>query len=99
PSSGGQMPLSPSEITQWAAVLAAARRDRVGCGPTSSSIDLPIDDAYAIQRAGTALRLQRGEKVIGWKLGYTSLAMRAQMQIRQPKLGPLTARSALALNT
>ena len=84
------MPLSPSEITQWAAVLAAARRDRVGCEPISSSIDLTIDDAYAIQRAGTALRLQRGEKVIGWKLGYTSLAMRAQMEIDQPNFGPLT---------
>ena len=84
------MPLTPSEVTQWAAMLAAARRDRVGCDPISSSIDLTIDDDYAIQRAGTALRLQRGEKVIGWKLGYTSLAMRAQMQIDQPNFGPLT---------
>ena len=58
------MPLTPSEITQWAAMLAAARRDRAGCDPISSSIDLTIDDAYAIQRAGTALRLERGEKVI-----------------------------------
>ncbi|MFM2071080.1 MAG: hypothetical protein RLZZ623_1343 [Actinomycetota bacterium] len=84
------MSLSPSEIVEWAAALAAARRDRVGCEPISSSVDLSIDDAYAIQRAGVALRVARGEKVVGWKLGYTSLAMRTQMGIDEPNLGPLT---------
>ncbi|HEX3088181.1 MAG TPA: fumarylacetoacetate hydrolase family protein [Ilumatobacteraceae bacterium] len=83
-------PLTRSGITEWAATLARARRDRVGCEPITSSVDLTIDDAYAIQRAGTAIRLERGEKVIGWKLGYTSLAMRAQMGIDQPNFGPLT---------
>ncbi len=84
------MSLTPAEIAEWAAVLAAARRDRVGCDPISSSVDLTIDDAYAIQRAGVALRLARGEKLVGWKLGYTSLAMRTQMGIDQPNFGPLT---------
>ena len=84
------MSLSAAEIADWAATLATARRDRTGCAPISSSIELSLDDAYAIQRAGTALRLQRGEKVVGWKLGYTSLAMRAQMGIDQPNFGPLT---------
>ncbi len=55
---GGQMSLTPAEITEWAAVLAAARLNRVGCDPISSSIDLTIDDAYEIQRAGAALRLE-----------------------------------------
>ena len=88
--------LTPIEITEWAAVLATARRDRVGCDPISSSIDLSIDDAYAIQRALTALRLERGERVVGWKLGYTSLAMRSQMGIDQPNFGPLTNAMLLA---
>lgn len=63
------MSLTPAEIAEWAAVLAAARRDRVGCDPISSAIDLTIDDACAIQRAGTALRLERGEKVVGFTDG------------------------------
>jgi len=84
------MSLTSHEIAEWAAVLANARRDGVGCDPITSSIDLTVDDAYAIQRAGTALRLGRGEKLIGWKLGYTSLAMRAQMGIDEPNFGPLT---------
>lgn len=84
------MSLSPAEIAHWADVLAAARFDRAGCDPITSSIDLTLDDAYAIQRHGTTLRLARGERVVGWKLGYTSLAMRSQMGIDQPNFGPLT---------
>ena len=90
------MSLTVDEISGWAATLSAARRDRVGREPISSSVALDIDDAYAIQRAGTALRIARGERVVGWKLGYTSLAMRAQMGIDQPNFGPLTDAMLLA---
>ena len=72
------------------------RHDRVGCEPISSTVDLGIDDAYAIRRAGTTLRLERGEAIVGWKLGYTSLAMRAQMHIEHPNFGPLTDAMLLA---
>jgi 2-keto-4-pentenoate hydratase len=82
--------LTPAEIAGWAERLDAARRDRVGCEPISSAVALDIDDAYAIQMAGTELRVERGERVVGWKLGYTSLAMRAQMGIDHPNFGPLT---------
>jgi 2-keto-4-pentenoate hydratase len=58
--------------------------------PLTDSQDLTLDDAYAVQRALTTLRLNSGERVIGWKLGYTSLAMREQMNVRQPNFGPLT---------
>ena len=77
-------------MQQWAETLAAARRDRSGCAPITSTVELDLADAYAIQRAGTALRLARGERIVGWKLGYTSLAMRTQMGIDQPNFGPLT---------
>ena len=92
------MPLNRDEIEGWAAKLSAARRNRAGCDPISSSVAIDITDAYAIQRAGTDLRIARGEKVVGWKLGYTSLAMRAQMGIDQPNFGPLTHTMLLASN-
>lgn len=47
-------------------------------------------DAYAIQDELTRLRLARGERRRGWKLGYTSAAMREQMGISKPNFGPLT---------
>jgi len=56
----------------------------------SQSHALSLPQAYAIQAAVTAARLARGERVVGWKLGYTSLAMREQMGIAQPNFGPLT---------
>jgi 2-keto-4-pentenoate hydratase len=90
------MSMTPEEIAGWATKLHTARRGRVGCEPISSSVVLDIDDAYAIQRAGTELRMARGERVVGWKLGYTSLAMRAQMGIDQPNFGPLTDAMLLA---
>lgn len=58
--------------------------------PLTAELALSLDDAYRIQEAGTALRLARGERVVGWKLGYTSLAMREQMGIASPNFGPLT---------
>jgi len=84
------MSLTRDEIAAWASRLDAARRDRVGCDPISATVELDIDDAYAIQMAGTALRVERGEMIVGWKLGYTSLAMRSQMGIEHPNFGPLT---------
>jgi 2-keto-4-pentenoate hydratase len=84
------MSLTRAEVTTWAAKLDAARRNRVGCDPISATMVLDIDDAYAIQMAGTELRMGRGEMIVGWKLGYTSLAMRSQMGIDHPNFGPLT---------
>jgi 2-keto-4-pentenoate hydratase len=50
---------------------------------------LDLDTAYVVQRLLTARRSARGSRRIGWKLGYTSAAMRAQMGVDQPNLGPL----------
>ena len=58
--------------------------------PLSDEAPLALAEAYAIQEQVTALRLARGERVVGWKLGYTSLAMRAQMGVDAPNFGPLT---------
>ena len=57
--------------------------------PISDRVDLTMDDAYAIQRHVTDGRLRAGGTAIGWKLGYTSPAMREQMGIDQPNFGPL----------
>lgn len=51
--------------------------------------DLDLDTAYVVQRLLTGHRTARGSRRIGWKLGYASAAMRAQMGIDRPNLGPL----------
>jgi 2-keto-4-pentenoate hydratase len=58
--------------------------------PLSWRGSLSLDNAYAIQRQLTAIRLAEGERVVGWKLGYTSAAMREQMGVAAPNFAPLT---------
>jgi 2-keto-4-pentenoate hydratase len=53
---------------------------RLFAGPT----DLTIDQAYDLQAEIARLREARGEKVIGYKLGCTSPAVRNQLGIREP---------------
>ncbi len=73
-----------------AARLVDARLAGRTLSPLSDDGALSLAEAYAIQGQVTALRLARGEQVIGWKLGYTSLAMREQMGVESPNYGPLT---------
>lgn len=73
-----------------AARIVDAHDRRVTLDPISDRVGLCLADAYAIQSRVTRARLDRGERVIGWKLGYTSLAMREQMGVDDPNFGPLT---------
>ncbi len=58
-------------------------------------LDAPLDHgfdaqvAYDVQQMITDWRLSRGMTIAGWKLGYTSAAMREQMGIAEPNYGPL----------
>jgi 2-keto-4-pentenoate hydratase len=56
----------------------------------SESAGLSLADAYLVQDEITASRLAAGERRAGWKLGYTSAVMRAQMGVAAPNFGPLT---------
>jgi 2-keto-4-pentenoate hydratase len=69
---------------------SARRAGRTLDVPLSRSPGLSLADAYRVQDQMTALRLADGERLAGWKLGYTSAVMRAQMGIEAPNFGPLT---------
>jgi 2-keto-4-pentenoate hydratase len=69
---------------------SARRAGRTLDAPLFRSPGLSLADAYRIQDQMTALRLADGERLAGWKLGYTSAVMRAQMGIEAPNFGPLT---------
>jgi 2-keto-4-pentenoate hydratase len=68
-------------------------------GRCLSSDDYPIEPerAYRVQAHVVDHRLRRGEHIVGWKLGYTSAAMREQMGIDEPNLGPLSDRMILRI--
>jgi hypothetical protein len=74
----------------WAARQAGRTLD------AEATIGTPdLATAHAIQRALLGLRLAAAERVVGWKLGYTSEVMRRQMGIDRPNIGPLTDRMLL----
>ncbi len=50
---------------------------------------LTAEGAYAVQTELTALRQTDGWTRVGYKLGYTSEAMRRQMGVSTPNFGPL----------
>ncbi len=51
--------------------------------------DLTVDNAYRIQMAGIKMKLDRGNKVIGKKIGLTSLAMQKLLGVSEPDYGHL----------
>jgi 2-oxo-hept-3-ene-1,7-dioate hydratase len=53
--------------------------------------DITIEDAYAVQRAWTALQLARGRIIKGHKIGLTSKAMQSAVGIAEPDYGVLFA--------
>ena len=57
---------------------------------TQAHGDFDLETAYSVQRAGLALRDGRGERVVGFKMGLTSAAKRAQMSLGAPIYGYLT---------
>lgn len=63
-----------------------------GCLLDASAVVVADEDAYAIQSRLTDRRLAAGERIVGWKLGYTSAAMRRAMSIDRANHGPLTDR-------
>jgi 2-oxo-3-hexenedioate decarboxylase len=65
-----------------------ARREIAPLVQTHGDFDLPT--AYRIQERGIALRLSRGEKIVGYKMGLTSAAKRVQMNLGLPIYGVLT---------
>lgn len=52
--------------------------------------DLTVEDAYTIQEASVDRRLERGERLIGMKMGLTSRAKMEQVGVHEPIFGRLT---------
>lgn len=60
---------------------------RPGASFAHLNLELNIDQAYDLQFAIASMRKQRGEKIIGYKIGCTSAAIQRQMGITHPVFG------------
>ncbi len=88
--------ISDVDVANLAEIIVRAHRRGRLIGPFTDVERLDLDAAYAVQDAVLAARLAAGERPAGWKIGYTSAAMRAQMGVDRPNFGPLTDAMLLA---
>ncbi len=85
------MNLSQHHLTAEARLLDEAERNHSQVRQTTSVYpDMTIEEAYRVQAAWLELRLKRGERLIGHKIGLTSHAMQQAMNITTPDSGFLT---------
>lgn len=77
-------------VNQFAKELREAEETKLGIAPiTSVRSDLTINDAYAIQLENIYRKLEQGHKVVGKKIGLTSLAMQNLLGVNEPDYGHL----------
>ena len=83
--------LTDDEIRAEAGLLDTAERERRQVRQTTGvHPHMTIDEAYRVQAAWLDIRLGRGERVVGHKIGLTSRAMQQAMNIDTPDSGFLT---------
>lgn len=77
-------------VQDIAARLDTAWRSRTPMAPITETV--PVSDipaAYAIQTRWTDMRIARGEKIVGRKIGLTSKAIQQQLNVSEPDYGTL----------
>ena len=79
-----------SDIGRLATVVDDAARKARAIPQLTAGSALTLDDAYEIQRASIGLRVDRGEKRVGMKMGFTSRAKMVQMGVHDMIWGRLT---------
>ncbi|WP_077184546.1 2-keto-4-pentenoate hydratase [Burkholderia cenocepacia] len=77
-------------IQEAAAALRDAAKTRKYIAPLRETYEqLSIADAYAIQRINTDQHLADGRRLVGCKIGLTSVAVQKQLGVDQPDFGML----------
>jgi len=83
------MPMAVSDAVQR---LVKNRASREAAPPLSETApDLTLEQGYAIQRALEKTLVERGDRVVGWKAGFTNAALQETYGVAEPVLGFLLA--------
>src|ERR1700730_5299475 len=84
--------ISVAARDELAADLAQAERSRQPVAPlTAGHPEIDVVDAHEIQRINTRQRVAEGARVVGHKVGLSSLAMQQMMGVDEPDYGHLLA--------
>ncbi len=84
------MPQDSSKIEQAAAALRTARISKKAIAPISSQYGIgTLEEAYAVAGVNTRLNTAEGQRIVGKKVGLTSVAVQKQLGVDQPDFGML----------
>lgn len=79
-----------SELTKFAEIVDEAARTATAIPQFTETASLDVADAYAIQSLSLERRRNRGERLVGVKMGLTSRAKMAQVGVSEVIWGRLT---------
>jgi 2-keto-4-pentenoate hydratase len=83
------MHMSP-DIETWAQeILSALDTVRQIPRPSAQDPDFDLDDGYAVAARVVALRVARGERPVGWKVGFTNRTIWDEYDVHAPIWGPI----------
>ncbi|WP_026690945.1 2-keto-4-pentenoate hydratase [Alteribacter aurantiacus] len=77
-------------VQDYSNYLLEAEKKRDGMKPlTELNPHLTIDDAYQVQKETIKRKLEKGKRIVGHKIGLTSLAMQQLLGVDEPDYGHL----------
>ncbi|ULR48535.1 2-keto-4-pentenoate hydratase [Streptomyces deccanensis] len=87
----------PPAVVKAADLLAEATRTRATCPPVRTLFDDggDLETAYAVQQLNVRRGLDAGRRIVGRKIGLTSVAVQRQLGVDQPDFGALFADMAV----
>ena len=84
------MSLTNDQIAQAAQSLAAAARDHAPIAPLTETLPgITVEEAYRVQTINIEARIAAGGRIVGKKIGLTSLAMQQMLGVNEPDYGQL----------
>jgi 2-keto-4-pentenoate hydratase len=81
--------MDASRMAEIAAQLDRAERDRVAIDPPAAGLEMTLADAYRIQMFNVDRRVASGRRIVGRKIGLTSIAMQKMLGVSEPDFGHL----------
>lgn len=81
---------TPEQINAWAERLRVAEQTAAPIAPLRDEIT-SAEDAYAVQLANVRHAQSQGRRIVGRKIGLTSIAVQKQLGVDQPDFGTLFA--------
>lgn len=81
--------MDASNMKEIAALLERAERDHLAIDPPTARCALTVNDAYTIQLMNVDRRVVSGRRIVGRKIGLTSIAMQKMLGVNEPDFGHL----------